>query len=172
MMRTSVLVHYDELPSGAVAVALDAQPCKNLILRPCRPSFVQIMLSRYPLPTLIVLVACTLLTALLPFLAASLSVSHDSMANVQAGLGRHANIPSADQDASAHQHDDGSFEEGRQGHQHGHSASDHTHESLFVPPVHALVLCVEMPPWSLRNGGSGTSAHVAALERPPKPTTA
>lgn len=130
------------------------------------------MPSRYPLPTLIVLLACTLLTVLLPFLTASLSLSHDPMVNVQAQLARHADIPGADQEASAHRHDDGSVEEGRQGHQHGHSAIDHTHESLFVPPEYALILCVETPQWSLRNGGSGTSAHVSTLERPPKPTTA
>lgn len=130
------------------------------------------MLRRPPLSSLIVLLVCTLLTALLPFLAASLSASHDPMVNVQVQLARHADIPGADQDASAHQHDDGSVEEGRQGHQHGHSAIDHTHESLFVPPEHALILCAETPQWRLRNGGAGTSAHVATLERPPKPTTA
>lgn len=130
------------------------------------------MLSRPPLPTLIGLLICTLITALLPFLAANLSVSHNPTANVQAQLARHAEIPSADQEAFAHQHDDGSVEEGRLGHQHGHSAIDHTHESLFVPPEHTLILCVETLQWSLRSGGSGTSAHVDALERPPKPTTA
>lgn len=113
-----------------------------------------------------------LLTALLPFLAASLSVSHDPMVNVQAQQARHTEALGANQDAFAHQHNDGSAEEGRQGHQHGHSAMDHTHESLFIPPEHKLGLCMETPQWSLRNGGFGTSAQVDALERPPKPTTA
>jgi hypothetical protein len=49
---------------------------------------------------------------------------------------------------------------------------DHTHESLSVPPEYALIFCVETLQWTLRNGGPGTSAQVAALERPPKPTTA
>ena len=130
------------------------------------------MLRRYPLPTLIVLLACTLLTALLPFLAASLSASHDPMINVQVQFARHSEIPGADQEASGHQHDDGSVEEGRWGHQHGHAAVDHTHQPLFVPPKHALILCTGAPQWSLRDAIIGPSAHVAALERPPKPTTA
>lgn len=130
------------------------------------------MLRRPPLSTLIVLLVCTLLTALLPFLAASLSASHDPMVNVQVQLARHADIPGADQDASAHQHDDGSVEEGRQGHQHGHSAIDHIHEPLFVPPEHALVFCMDTPQWSLPDGRVRKSAHVATLERPPKPATA
>lgn len=130
------------------------------------------MLSRSPLPTLIVLLTCTLLTALLPFLAASLSASHDSMVNVQVQLLRHAEIAGVDQQASVHQHDDGSVEEGRWGHQHGHSAGDHTHEPLFVPPEHALILCSGATQWGLRESIIGPSAHVATLERPPKPTTA
>jgi len=132
------------------------------------------MLSRSPLPTLIVLLACTLLTALLPFLAASLSASHDPLVKVkvQVQLARHAEFPGADQEASAHQHEDGSVEEGRWGHQHGHSAIDHTHEPLFVSPEHALILCTGVPQWSLCDAIVGPSAQVAALERPPKPTTA
>lgn len=130
------------------------------------------MPRRHPLPTLIVLLACALLTALLPFLAASLSVSHDPMVNIQAQQARHTEAPGANQDTFAHQHDDGSAEEGRQGHQHGHSAMDHTHELLFIPPEHKLSLCMETPLWRLNNGSAGTSVHVDALERPPKPTTA
>lgn len=130
------------------------------------------MLSKSPLPTLIVLLACTLLTALLPFLAASLSVSHDPMVNVQVQLVRHAEIADADQQASVHQHKDGSVEESRWGHQHGHSAVDHTHDPLFVPPEHALILCAGTTHRSLRDAIVGTSADVATLERPPKPTTA
>ncbi len=130
------------------------------------------MLSRSPRPTLIVLLVCTLLTALLPFLAASLSASHDPMVNAQVQLVRHVNFPGADQEIATHQHDDGSVEEGRWNHQHGHAASDHTHESLFVPPEHALIFCTDAPQWSLHDSTIGLSAHVAALERPPKPTTA
>jgi hypothetical protein len=130
------------------------------------------MLSRSPLPTLIVLLACTLLTALLPFLAASLSDSHDPRVNIQMQLVRLSEVPGPYLDASGHQHEDGSIEEGRRGHQHGHSAIDHSHEPLCVPPEHALMLCLETPQWRHLSGSAGASAHVAALERPPKPTTA
>lgn len=166
-------VHYDEKPSRVAAFAFDAEPLSKPALRVASPFLLlKSMLSRSPLPTLIVLLACTLLTALLPFLAASLSASHDPMVNVQVQLVRHAEIPGADQETSAHQHADGSVEEGRRGHQHGHSAIDHTHESLFVPPEHALVLYTGAMQWSLRDSIIGPNAHVAALERPPKPTTA
>lgn len=133
------------------------------------------MLRRPPLTltlTLTVLLICTLLTALLPFLAASLSASHDPMINVQVQLARHAEIRGIEQEASAHRHEDGSVEEGRRGHQHGHSAIDHTHEPLFTPPEHALILCTGVKQWILRDAILGTSVHVAMLERPPKPTTA
>ena len=129
------------------------------------------MLSRSQLPTLIVLLACTLLTALMPFLAASLSISHDPLVKVQMQPAKHAEILSAEGKASMHQHEDGTVDEGQRGYQHGHSAIDHTHEPMFGPPEHALILCSGAPKWSLRDG-TGPGAHVATLERPPKPTTA
>lgn len=165
-------MHYDKKPSYVAAFAFDAHPLQNLRCELLALFPLKSMLSRSPLPALIVLLACTLLTALLPFLAASLSASHDPMVNVQVQLVRHGEIPGADQEASGHQHEDGSVEEGRWGHQHGHSAIDHSHEPLFVPPEHALIFCMDTPQWSLHDSIIGPSAHVAALERPPKPTTA
>lgn len=130
------------------------------------------MLSRYSLPTLIVLLACTLLTALVPLFAASLSNSHGQQASLQAQFDRQAGISDADREAPQHQHDEGLIDDNRGGHAQGHSAVDHMHESLFAPPDHALILCAGASQWSLRDGTTGPGAHVATLERPPKPTTA
>jgi hypothetical protein len=138
----------------------------------CSPFFFKSMQSRYSLPTLIVLLACTLLTALLPLLAASLSNSHDQRAPLQAQSDRQAGVSGAEREASQHQHDDGLIDENREGHAQGHSAVDHIHESLFAPPDHALVLCAYASQWTQRDATRGPGAHVATLERPPKPTPA
>ena len=148
---------------------VDAHPSTGFTS--CHFLLPEFMLSRSPLPTLIALLICTLLTALLPFLGASLSASHDPMVNVQVQLVRHAEIAGVDQEGAAHQHDDGSVEEGRWGHQHGHSAVDHTHDPLFVPPVHALIFCSGATQWSVQKSILGPNAPVATLERPPRPTS-
>ena len=139
----------------------------------CQPLLLlKSMLSRYPLPTLIVLRVCTLLTSLLPVFAASLSNSHDQRVHLQAQPGRHAGIPGAGREALQHQHDDSSIDESRAGHQHGHSPVDHIHEPLFAPPVHALVFYAGASQRGLRDGTRRPGAFVATLERPPKPITA
>ena len=126
------------------------------------------MLSRSPLPTLIVLLACTLLAALLPFLTAGLSASHDPMVNAQVQLTGHAEIPGTDRETSVHQHDEGSIGEGKRGHQHEAPAIDHLHEPLFVPPETAPILCTVTRQWSPCDAVVGASVHADALERPPK----
>lgn len=140
--------------------------CRFFLLR-------KFMLSRFSLPTLIVLLTCTLLTALLPFLAASLSASHDLMINIQAQQGRHVQTAWAEQNASAHPHEDSAIDESHWGQPPVHSASDHTHDPLFVAPFeHALSFSTCLLKWSLPDSLIRPSAPVATLERPPKPTIA
>ena len=130
------------------------------------------MPRRFSLPTLIILLACTLLTALLPLFAASLSASHDQRVNLQAQSVRHLALADAEHGAHQHQHEDDSMDASPSEQQHGHSAADHIHETQFVPPEHALTLAENSPQWNLRSGLVGTSADLTLPERPPKPTTA
>ena len=120
------------------------------------------------LPTLVVLLAGLLLAALLPLLTAGLSASHDPLREVSTHTERLAKIPGVDQDAAHHDHDVDSAD----GHQHGHSAIDHSHESLFALPQHAITFCTGAMSWRFCAGTGRTGAVVAVPKRPPRPATA
>ena len=121
------------------------------------------------LPTLVVLLAGLLLAALLPLLTAGLSASHDPLREVSAHTERLAEISGIDQDLAHHDHD-GDFTGG--GHRHGHSAIDHSHESLFALPEHAIPFCTGATSWHYCAGTRPAGAVVAMPERPPRPATA
>ena len=95
------------------------------------------MLSRQSLPTIIVVMACALLTLILTLLSAGLSLSHDPMMGSQ--LQQLASAQSYASDVVMHEHANHSTEDMPSSHQHGHSNVDHTHESLFLPPEHTTV---------------------------------
>ena len=128
------------------------------------------------LPTLIVLLTGLLLAALLPLMAAGVSASHDPPRKVSAQIARHAEIPGIDQDAAIpeheHEHDGDLDRDAHGGHQHAHSAIDHSHESLFALPEHAIPFCTGITSWRYRPGIGRTGAVVAVPKRPPKPATA
>lgn len=133
-------------------------------------------MHRKSLPTLLVLLAGMLMTALLPLLSAGLSASHDPLRDLPLQVVRHA-ITSDDPDAARHRHeveadDSRAAGEGRDGHRHAHSALDHSHESLFAPPKHAGVPVMNGPQWRPGEGHQQDSAWVAVLQRPPRPVTA
>ena len=131
------------------------------------------MLSRFPLSTLMVLLACTVLTALLPFLAASLSPSHDPKSNFQAQQVHPAQAAWADHDAHAHLHEDSAVNKSFWSQPLGHSASDHTHHPLFIAPFEpGLRFAAVLSKWSLSDFLIGPGVPVATLERPPKPALA
>ena len=126
------------------------------------------MLPRSSLPTLIIVLAGLLFAALLPLLTAGLSASHDPLREVSTHTEWLAEITGVDQDAANHDHDDVSAE----GHQHGHSAIDHSHESLFALPQHAITFCTGAMSWRFCAGAGRTGAVVAVPKRPPRPATA
>jgi len=128
------------------------------------------MLSRPSLPTIIVVMACALLTLLLPLLTAGLSASHDPM--IGSKLQRFASAESYESDVVKHEHADHSTEDGPSSHQHGHSNVDHTHEPLFLPPEHTTISEFDTRQWGFRTQDGLANALVGVLERPPKPTTA
>ena len=131
------------------------------------------MLSRLSLPTLMVLLACMLLTALLPFLAASLSASHDPKSNPQAQLAHPAQAAWTEQDAHAKWHEDSAAHQSIWGQPLGHSAGDHTHHPLFAAPFdQRLRFAAGLPEWSLSDFLIGPGVPVGMLERPPRPTPA
>ena len=124
------------------------------------------------LPTLVVLLAGLLLAALLPLLTAGLSASHDPLREVSAHIERLTDISGVDQDAAHHDHEGDSAGGDHSGHRHGHSAIDHSHESLFALPEHAIPLCTDITSWRYCAGTGRTGAVVAVPERPPRPATA
>ncbi len=107
-----------------------------------------------------------LITALLPFLAASLSASHDPLANI------HVAGHSAAQEAISHSHDEGPAREDAGRDQHGHSAVDHVHETLFALPEHALTKFAMESRWIPLAPVARPSAFATVLERPPKHSVA
>ena len=126
------------------------------------------------LPTLIVLLTVLLLAALLPLMVAGVSASHDPLRKVSAQIARYAEIPGIDQDAAIHEHEhDGDpARDAHGGHQHAHSAIDHSHESLFALPEHAIPFCTGITSWRYCPGIGRTGAVVAVPKRPPRPATA
>lgn len=128
------------------------------------------MLGRRSLPMFIVVMACTLLTLLLPLLTAGLSASHGPM--IGSKLQQFAPAQSYESDVFKQAHADHSTEDGQPGHPHGHSNVDHTHEPLCNPPVHTSILGLNTCQWSLRAQNGALNAHVGVLEKPPKPIAA
>ncbi len=125
------------------------------------------------LPTLIVLLTGLLLAALMPLLAAGVSASHDPLRTVSAEIAQHAEIPGLDQDAASYQHEHvDSAEDAYGGHRHAHSAIDHSHESLFTLPEHAIPFCAGAASWRYCTGTGRTGTVVAVPERPPRSATA
>jgi hypothetical protein len=124
------------------------------------------MLSRQSLPTIIVVMACALLTLILTLLSAGLSLSHDPMMGSQ--LQQLASAQSYASDVVMYEHANHSTEDMPSSHQHGHSNVDHTHESLFLPPEHTTVSEFGLRQWGFRPQDSLTNALVGVLERPPK----
>ena len=118
------------------------------------------------LPTLVVLLAGLLLAALLPLLTAGLSASHDPLREVLSHTEQ-----SAEMQDLAHDDHDGDFT-GDDGHRHGHSAIDHSHESLFALPEHAVLVCTGATSWHYCAGTGPAGAVVAVPVRPPRPATA
>ena len=123
-----------------------------------------------PLPTLIALLGCLLLAAFLPLVSASLSASHDPR-NAPAQITQFGEVFSAVPDAT-HTHDDDSPDDSRWGHPHTHSGVDHSHESLYMLPQHAMLLFDHSRRWRVLQAFRGESALVSALERPPKSVAA
>ena len=124
------------------------------------------------LPTLVVLLAGLLLAALLPLLSAGLSASHNPLREVSAPTERIAEISGVDQDVAHHDHEGDSTGGDHGGHRHGHSAIDHSHESLFALPEHAIPVCTDATSWRYCTGTGQAGAVVAVPERPPRPATA
>lgn len=127
-----------------------------------------VMLPKTSFLTVVILLTGLLFAALLPLLTAGLSASHDPLREVSTHTERLAEMPDVDQDAANHDHDDDSAGS----HQHAHSAIDHSHESLFVLPEHAIALGASAMPWSHRSGTDQKNAHVPVPERPPRTATA
>ena len=127
------------------------------------------MLPRSSLPTLVILLAGLLFAALLPLLTAGLSASHDPLREVLSHIEQSAEIHGVDQDVTHHDHDGGSA--GVHQHQ-AHSAMDHSHESMFALPEHAVLLPASAVPWSHRSGTDRKNAVVAVPKRPPRLLTA
>lgn len=103
----------------------------------------------------------------MPLLSGSLASSHDPLVDVAAiheGQDRNVDPPRAHEDVDAampaHSLDDG--------HGYGHNASDHTHETAFVPLSTGEVRF----PTGLRDRTpyltAGSHGWLARLERPPK----
>ena len=124
------------------------------------------------LPTLVVLLAGLLLAALLPLLTAGLSASHDPLREVLSHTEQSAEMQGVDQHLAYHDHD-GDFTGGDDdGHRHGHSAIDHSHESLFALPEHAVLVCTGATSWHYCAGTGPAGAVVGVPVRPPRPATA
>lgn len=77
---------------------------------------------------MVAIVAMTLLALSRPFVAA-----HHPMVQLNAEVDRHAELalPSVD-DGNHHYHADGLLSEQQPSHQHGHFATDHSHETAVV----------------------------------------
>jgi hypothetical protein len=132
----------------------------------------QAMRRRQSLPTIVILLVCTLLTVLLSFRGASLSPSHDPSTALHVRLSTHAATADSAEEATEHEHRHGASEGSHESHQHGHSEGDHSHESVFVAFEYSLTCCQALPQWHLRETKTGQDALATRLERPPKPTTA
>ena len=118
----------------------------------------------------IVVMACALLTLLLPLLTAGLSASHGPVMGSK--LPQFMPAQSDESDVFEQAHADHSTEDGQSGHAHGHSNVDHMHEPLCHPPVHTIILALITLQWSLRRKNGALNTHVGVLERPPKPIAA
>ena len=124
------------------------------------------------LPTLIVLLTGLLLAALLPLLAAGVSASHDPLREVSTQIAGHIEFLGVAQDTANHEHDGDRVGDVHSGHQHAHSAIDHSHESLFSLPEHAIPFCTGTTSWRYCTGTGQTGTVVAVPERPPRSATA
>lgn len=119
-------------------------------------------------PVLLVAMLILLLAALFPLRAATLSPSHDPSQLLASQSVRHANAGLAIDAATDHVHGDVAIEEASAGHQHGHAAADHSHESPMPPRDARLPLRDRAAAWRAHQGWTAQPVHPSRLERPPK----
>lgn len=121
--------------------------------------------------TLISLLAGLLLAVLAPLSGFKLDGPHHAFdaSPLEATVLSQLSEAGADVHAHAHAHDDGPGEDARTGHAHGHSAVDHVHDNLMLPPDGARTPVGAAADWVHRHGFALATAPPTTLERPPKP---
>ena len=93
---------------------------------------------------------------------------HDPPAFAQAEVARHLLLGSAVCEDHDHVHDDGSPEERRPGHKHGHNAADHSHVSASPAVFLAMLSHPKTRQWQPHGLLSVHRAPTFRLERPPR----
>jgi hypothetical protein len=94
---------------------------------------------------------------------------HDPPAFAQAEAARHLLLGSAVCEDHDHVHDEGSPEERRPGHKHGHNAADHSHVSASPAVWLAMLSHPKTRQWQPHGLLSVHRAPTFRLERPPRP---
>ena len=118
--------------------------------------------------TQVIIVALTIFwSCWLPFAGAA-AATHDPLLRKQAELARHAQFDVNGQIELGHSHDDGSVEEQRPNHSHGHGPSDHSHEFSKLLPTFPFLLPTGQQGWSRHYLLVAYSAPSLPPERPPR----
>lgn len=115
--------------------------------------------------TSVIIAALAIICSCWLLFAGAVAATHDPLLLKQAQLTRHAQF---DQAELGHSHDDGSVEEQRPNHSHGHGPSDHSHEFSKLLPTFPFLLPTGQQGWSRHYLLVAYSAPSLPPERPPR----